>query len=319
MLLQSLKQAYEKGVMSVSQRKAVITLIHKGKDLPKDELKNYRPIRLLETDYKLLAKCLASRLTKVISNLINEDQVGFVKGRKANSIIRLIDDVVDYLNNEDKPGILLALDYSRAFDSVSKEFIIWSFKKFGFGDTFINWVKVITNNTVSSINYNGWISESFAVESGIRQGCPFSPMTFVLALELLAIKIRADPSIKGLNLPNFTHNAIDNTEMLKLAMYADDITLFLKDRQDLENVLETINLFSDISQLKMNKNKTEAMWLGSNKNNRDSLCNLTFKNQLKILGILFKNNITASNIEENWQSKINKNKTNYNPMVKKEP
>ena len=84
-------------------------MIHKGKDLPKDEMKSYRPISLLETDYKILAKCLAIRLAKVIGELVNEDQVGFIKGRSSSTVIRLIDDVIEYMNNESKPGIILAL------------------------------------------------------------------------------------------------------------------------------------------------------------------------------------------------------------------
>ena len=256
MLVNSLKDAYTNGEMSTSQKKAVITLIHKGKDLPKDKLKNYRPISLLKTDYRIHAKCLALRLSKVIANLINEDQVGFIKGRKSSTVIRLIDDIIEYMNDENKPGILLALDYSRAFDSISKEFIIWSFKKFGFGEAFVNWVKVITKNTESCINGNGWISESFNVETGIRQGCPFSPMTFVLALEILAIKIRADDSIGGIELPKFTRDANEVSHFIKLAMYADDIAMFFKDQIGLENAIKTVNIFSEVSQLKMNTNKT---------------------------------------------------------------
>lgn len=292
--------------MSVSQRKAVITLIHKGKELPKDELTSYRPISLTETDYKILAKCLANRLSKVITDLINEDQAGFIKGRKSSTIIRLIDDVIDYMNNENKPGIILALDYSRAFDSISKDFIIWSFKKFGFGNNFTNWVKVINANTESCINYNGWISETFAVETGIRQGCPLSPMTFVLALELLAIHIREDRSIKGIKLPQYSTEINEALHLIKLAMYADDITMFLRDHRDLENAIKTVNQFSELSQLRMNVNKTEAMWLGSMKHSQETYCNLKWKNQLKILGILFQNNTTASNIQQNWEKRINK-------------
>jgi hypothetical protein len=292
--------------MSTTQKKAVITLFHKGKDLPRDELKSYRPISLLETDYKILAKVIACRLDSVIPDLIDEDQVGFMKGRKSSTVIRLIDDTIDFLNNENKPGILLALDYSRAFDSISKDFIIWSFKKFGFGENFIKWLRVIANNTESCLNCNGWLSEFFPVETGIRQGCPLSPMTFILALEILAIKIRSDNTIKGIKLPRCTSDVNEIITYLKLAMYADDITMFLTDHTDLENAIRTVNKFSEISLLKMNTTKTEAMWLGSMKHSRQTYCNLNWKKQVKILGIIFKSDTPASLIQENWQSKVNK-------------
>ena len=306
LVVQSIQQAFVKGEMSESQRRAVITIIHKGKALPRDELKNWRPISLTNTDYKILAKCLASRLSKVIKNIINEDQVGFIKGRKSSTIIRLIDDTIDYMNNTNQPGIILALDYSRAFDSISKDFIVWSFKKFGFGENFVKWVKVINSNTESCINYCGWLSEGFTVETGIRQGCPFSPMTFILALEILALKIRNNDEILGIKLPNIITDNDPISTILKLAMYADDITMFLSSKQDLEKALECVNQFTDISYLKINTNKTEAMWIGSMKNSRETHFNLSWRQQLKILGIIFKNDTPASDIRDNWSKRVEK-------------
>ena len=78
----------------------------------------------------------------VVNKLINEDQVGYLKGRNISNILRNIDDI-DYLDMSDKAGYLLALDYCKAFDSVSKDFIIEAFKLFGFGEQFTKWVKTI--------------------------------------------------------------------------------------------------------------------------------------------------------------------------------
>ena len=93
---------------------------------------------------------------------------------------------------------------------------------------------------------------------------------------------------------------------IKLALYADDITMFLKNRNDLENAIRIVDRFSEFSQLKMNAHKTEAMWLGSMKNSRETLFNLNWKRQVKILGIIFKNNTSASSVLENWEIRINK-------------
>ena len=133
----------------------------------------------------------------IVNKLINEDQVGYLKGRNISNILRNIDDVIDYLNMSDKAGYLLAVDYCKAFYSVSKDFIIEAFKLFGFGEQFTMWVKTLFSN---SINHGGWFSEPFNVNCGIRQGCPYSPLAFVLAVEILTIKIR-NSSIKGIELP----------------------------------------------------------------------------------------------------------------------
>ena len=98
----------------------------------------------------------------------------------------------------------MAVNYTKAFDSISKSFLLQAFKVFGFGDDFIKWVTILTKDNRSSINHGGWISESFDINCGIRQGCPFSPLAFVLAVELLAIKIR-NSSIVG-KIRNNTNN-----------------------------------------------------------------------------------------------------------------
>jgi hypothetical protein len=77
-------------------------LIHKGKDLPRDNLNNWRPISLTNTDYKLVAKYLAIRLCRVISIIIDEDQIGFIKGRNISTTIRTIDDVINVSQCEEK-------------------------------------------------------------------------------------------------------------------------------------------------------------------------------------------------------------------------
>ena len=131
----------------------------------------------------------------------------------------------------------------------------------------------------------GSLSEPIKVESRIRQGCLFSPLAFILGLELTAHKMRSTPSINGINLPDFPNDENIGNVVLKLVMYADDVNLFLCDKADLENVLSLINDFSLFFCLKINKNKTEAKWLGSLKQCADTHFDLKLKRQLKILGI----------------------------------
>ena len=132
----SYNESLEKGEMSYSQKQGIIILLHKGNDLSRENLNNWRPITLTNTDYKILAKVLARRLDKVIGKLINQDQVGYLKGRSISTVLRTIDDVIQYLNCTDNSGFLLALDYRKAFDSIARNFMLQSFKVFGFGEQF---------------------------------------------------------------------------------------------------------------------------------------------------------------------------------------
>ena len=190
LIIDSFNEAFDLKQMSISQRRAIITLIHKGKDLSRDDLGNWRPISLTNFDYKILAKILANRFKGVISDIIDDDQTAYIRGRNITTILRLIDDVIEYVEVCNKTGAILALDYKKAFDSISKEYLLHCFKIFGFGDDFIQWVETLMSKTESAVIHYGWVSEFFPVLSGVRQGCPFSCYAFILGVEILALKIR---------------------------------------------------------------------------------------------------------------------------------
>ena len=253
----------------------MITLIHKGKNLPRNKLTNWRQITLLNTDYKILANIMVRRLNQVIDKIVDYDQCGFIRGRNISTILRTTEDVVTYLNHRHLPGILFAVDYTKAFDIISKKHILNSLQKFGIGTEFIQWVKTLVLETESCINHYGWLSEPFPPERGIRQGCPFSPLLFVLAVEILATKVRQG-AMKGTQI-----NHSEATTTIKIQQYADDTTLFLQDKEDLDEAINILNNFKYISGLSINTNKSEAMWLGLNKHRRENFYELKWVKQTK--------------------------------------
>ena len=107
--------------MSPSQRQAVITLLDKGKY--RNLLKNWRPISLLNIDYKIASKVIAQRLTKHLDKIIHPNQTGFVKGRNISENTRTLLDILDYLKQTNKPGILINIDFEKAFDSIEWAFL----------------------------------------------------------------------------------------------------------------------------------------------------------------------------------------------------
>ena len=294
----SFTESFNIGELSFTQRQGILTLIHKGKELDRDELNNWRPITLTNSDYKILAKVLARRLGNVVSKLINEDQVGYIKGRNISTVLRTIDDTINYLNHTGKAGYLLALDYRKAFDSLSKSYLLHVFDVFGFGPDFQRWVHILTNNSQSCINHGGWLSEPFDVNCGIRQGCPFSPLAFVLAVELLAVKIRSSP-ITGIKTPSA---GLANSISLKIKQLADDTTLFLNGREDMVKSMNILETFERFSGLKLNFHKTKALRLGRGINEHDLPFSVVDK--IKILGIYFQADKMAKDVEENWKGRI---------------
>jgi len=134
----------------VTQRRGIIKLIPK-KDTEPDLIRNWRPLTLLNCDYKIAAKAIANRLKKVIPKLVNSDQTGFIKGRFIGENIRLIDNVINFAAAKNIPGLLLFLDFEKAFDSLNWSFIQRTFKHFNFGSPMINWVKTFYNNIESYV------------------------------------------------------------------------------------------------------------------------------------------------------------------------
>ena len=96
----------------------------------------------LNTTYKLASACIADRLKKVLPCLIDEDQTGFISGRYIGENIRLLYDVISYLEKNNYPGMLLLIDFEKAFDSVSWEFLFKVIEYFNFGNSFMKWIKV---------------------------------------------------------------------------------------------------------------------------------------------------------------------------------
>ena len=179
-LYNSIIESIEAKLLTLSQRRSLITLLPKSDD--KEQLRNianHRPISLTTTDYKIYSKVLASRLQNVIHKLISTDQVGYVKGRNINDHIRYIDDLINYSKIKNISGLLVSLDYRKAFDTVCKQSILASLHKFHFGPTFTRYVATIINGSEASIKNAGWISKWFPTTKGVRQGCNLSPLLFI--------------------------------------------------------------------------------------------------------------------------------------------
>ena len=295
-LMKCYEHSYENKILSPSERVAIIALFHKGSDLAADNLNNWRPISLTNVDYKILAKVMSLRLNTVIDKLIGLQQVGFMKGRNISLIHRQIDDILNIQRKNNAAGILLAIDFRQAFDTISIECILNSLRIFGFGEKYITWIKILNTDRQSCVKNGGYVSETFSMTNGVRQGCPISPQLFILAVEILAQKIIQDPEIKGLN----PHR---NQHPKKIEQYADDTSLYLRDINDLKRALAHLREFSIFSNLYLNLDKCYAL------STNGAPCDIgdipiQFKTTIKILGIYFSNLFPAKYIDLNWVKRI---------------
>lgn len=298
--LKSINQAYHAGQLSVTQRRGIIKLIPK-KDAEPYLIKNWRPISLLNCDYKIAAKAIANRFKHVLPNLIDNDQTGFLKGRFIGENIRLVDGVIKHAAAKNIPGLLLFLDFEKAFDTVEWSFIQKTLKHFNFGPSTLNWIRLFYHNTESCILNNGWSSAFFKLGRGVRQGCPLSPYLFILCAEILAETIRKNENIKGITI---------NEQEIKISQYADDTTLILDGSTvSFTTSLQILDLFSEISGLRLNNKKTVALWIGANTGKETNLAPEKdfkwVKDKVKALGVWLSTN-PETTIEANYNEKLTK-------------
>ena len=275
-VLSSMNFAFANNSLSLDQRRGLISLVPK-KDKDRQFLKNWRPIALLTTDYKLIAKCLASRIVQVIDKLIACDQTGYIKGRYIGENIRTVQDMISYLKFKNESGILLLIDFEKAFDTVRWSFIDKALKTFNFGNSFRKWVEVLYTNIQSAVLNNGYLTNFFTPQRGVRQGCPLSVYLFILVAELLAISIRANREIQGIQ--------IKNTE-IKISQLADDTSIFVKGPDSIPHIFQTLTEFSSCSGLKANVDKTKLYNIGTTEIPNHAMGGFHFaKDDIVLLGI----------------------------------
>ena len=271
--------AYENGELSRSQKLSYITLICKD-DTRADEMKCYRPISLLNIDYKIFSKVIANRLGNILPSIIWIDQTSAVKGRSIFDNLHLLRNVIDYVEQKDIAACFICFDQEKAFDRVSWSYMFDTLQAFGFDDNFINWVKLLYTDISSSVIVNNYISETFPLSRGVRQGCSLSPLLYVLCFEPFANKIRNLDEIKGLKMPG------TNLEV-KQTIYADDDTTILTSETSVSKFLYWLKLFCRISGSKVNYDKTFGMFLGKWKTRSDHPFGISWAKSHKILGYMF--------------------------------
>ena len=109
-------------------------------------IKNWRPLTMLNIDYKILSKTLANRMKEVLPYIIHEDQTGFMEGRSISSNIRKMIEVIEYTKRANKPGVIVTIDFEKCFDRIERAAVRGSLKFYQFGPNFINWVMLLLND-----------------------------------------------------------------------------------------------------------------------------------------------------------------------------
>lgn len=265
--------------MSKEALKASITILLKeGKE--KTLCSSYRPISLLNIDTKLYAKILAERLKGSMNALISPDQVGFIPKRegKDNGVRTLL--MLQKTGEGGPPGLLLSIDAEKAFDRVDWGFMFLTLENMGLGPKMIQRIKTLYQYPTAEVGVNGVMSQPFEMANGTRQGCPLSPLLFVLSMEPLLATIRADPEIRGFRFGKDEH---------KVAAFADDILFYVADPiTTLPKLMIALKEYGELSNFQINFAKSEILNINLNKSEIDTLKkehSFRWTEELKYLGV----------------------------------
>ena len=284
--------SYSHGRLSISQCRGIIILLYKKGD--RLQTKNWRPISLLNVDYKIATRAVAGRLLAVIGSVVSPDQTCGVPGRTISENLGLLRDIIEYAEMEHQPVALLSLDQEKAFDRVDWDFLSHTLEAMGFGPSFRQWILLFYTDVESTVMVNGWTSPFFRPSCDVRQGCPLSPLLYVLCAEVLACSLRSAPGIVGVQLPN-------STQELRVSGYADDTTVVITTEASLSAVFEVYNQFELGSGDKLNRSKSKGIWLGAWKGCIDAPAGLDWVQYLPVLGTV----LSASDYtKETWEPRL---------------
>ena len=242
--------------LPLSMRSGRITLLYKGKGADRTQPSSYRPITLLNCDYKIAAAAIAARLGAPLSSVIDSSQTAFLPKRWIGDNVLAHLETVDYLRATGQPGSMVFLDLAKAFDRIDRAWILRSLEALGAPACIPRWVQVLHGGTCATVAYNGWVTDPFPVSSGVFQGSPLSPILYIAASQPLAAYARslaAQGLIRPILLPSGRPAPI-------LHQHADDTTVHVRTRADARLVLDgPITLFCRASGSLVQPRKSQGL------------------------------------------------------------
>ena len=300
-LLKLSNHCHVTGTMPMTFRTANIKLIPKKGD--KSKIKNWRPISLLNCFYKIVSRVITNRLRKYMDKMTPICQKGYSSKRYCQEVLINIIENIERCNTLKKKAGLISLDIKKAFDSLSHSYMLNVYKFYNFGPNLIRWITTLCTNRKACVIIDGSSNtDFFDLERGNAQGDTISPFLFNLGYQLLLFKLELSLQIKGI----LEEVVINDNEFLrqhghiqqvrvpdpKAFALADDCSLLLQlDSQNLENVIDVLRNFYNISGLECNLEKTALMVIGTNEPVPQDIVILGFEitNEITLLGAKLKN------------------------------
>ena len=233
---------FAQGAIPGSITKGVISLLKKGGRHVWEDLDDYRPITLLNTELKILAWVLANRLQLVISDLIGPEMNYAVKWRSIQGCLHLVREILEGFKDATEAA-LINLDQSKALDRVDYRFLLTVMETAGFKPEFCKWISMWYHMSPAVVQVNGKRLEAFAIDLSVRQGCPMSPLLLLWSPFSVSLGMR--------KLIRPCMNSPSPSVLGWRSAYADDITVFMSLRLDIQAVKKTLERYEEVADAKI--------------------------------------------------------------------
>nr|GFA80938.1 RNA-directed DNA polymerase, eukaryota [Tanacetum cinerariifolium] len=245
----------------------------------------FRPISLIGSMYKIIAKILANRLSFVIPCLISETQSAFVSNRQILDGPFILNELLSWCKYKNHKTMIFKVDFEKAFDSVRWDYLDDVLAKFGFGDKWRGWIHGCLNNAKGSILVSSSPTTEFQFYKGLKQGDPLSPFLFILIMESLHLSFK---NVENAGI--YKGISIDNSFTLSHLFYVDDVVFVGKwSHSNILTIVNVLKFFFLASGLKINLHKSNLMGIGVPHNGvtlaAESLGYLSFSNPFKFPGV----------------------------------
>ncbi|GKD26421.1 RNA-directed DNA polymerase, eukaryota, reverse transcriptase zinc-binding domain protein, partial [Tanacetum coccineum] len=201
----------------------------------------------LNNDWRQMCDCnrkepyIANRLSKVIDKIVSKEQSAFIAGRQILDGPVILSEIIEWYKKRKKKLLIFKVDFEKAFDSISWNYLIHILDSFGFGNKWCSWIKACLNSSRASILINGSPTSEFSIKRGLRQGDPLSPFLFILVMEGL-------------------HNAFEEASGMMMCSL-----LRIRMIKDMDNIIRVLHVFYLASGLKINIHKSNIYGIGVNK------------------------------------------------------
>lgn len=244
-LQEVLNNSYLFGGICQTWSDGTTTMVYK-KGSPQ-ELKNWRPITLLNTDYKILTAILSARLTPILPNIINGTQKCGIKGRDITDVLRNTHAAIKYARERGKELLVVNLDQEKAFDKINHQYLHKILAGYDLPSHFTKLIKNIYSEASSRILVNGALTNKIKLGRGIRQGCPLSMSLYAICSDPLARLIEKNPNTEAFRIGGIK---------MKIQQYADDLTCYLTREKDIDLIIQEFGRCERATGQKLNAQKT---------------------------------------------------------------